>query len=300
MYRGVKLDDLDVRDYTSAVAALEQRAKRSRKYKDEACPGGAFIPLGHPRSETTSVRMERDESVVFRLYATDVITWNKDDSVDVCSYPTQTTSAFARALLPRGMYLGTDQMMTIHPPIEKRQSGAYDWATWNRKTRICNADATYRKVGSRWEPDPDTLTPMTFYELDRKASREISREHNLADFKRWLFMASVHMEIEHRKVDYGFCAEMLKARDFRSAAMHLPTLELTHSFGLAERMKPLRFAGLRWDDQAVTMTSIEYVRWWLYGAEGALSRIRVPIVSRAEYTSRVARTRQLERAEVYV
>lgn len=303
MYTGIKLDGVSVGNYETALSALEERCKRSRGHRDDCYPGGGTVPLGHKRSEVTSVRMLRDESIAFKLYRTDVVIWHKDNSVSIDSYPSQTTTVFARCLLPADLSLGMTTM-TYFPktdPLPKYTGDGSAWSSaWSARwagARICNADGTYVEGPDGWAPvDPD---PMSYLTLDRKRAREVSKEYNLRDFRTWMSVAPFHTEIEHRKDDIAFCVEMLKERDFKSACMHLPTPELTRRFGLRDRVKPLPIRGTRWNSPII-MATIERVKDYIYWQEDALTRTTVPTMTVAEYGQCHSKIRALQRVGVYL
>lgn len=183
MYTGIKLD-VSVRDYASARAALENRCAKSRGHRHDAYPGGGWVPLGHKRSSVTSIRMARDESIVCRLYNTDVVTWHPDNSVSVIAYPTKTTAAFANALLPSGLNLGGEsELMTFFPGCNDDS----DWRTRWGNAHICNGTGTFHEVDGAWVPDESTTGTLTKVLLDKTLTRQLSREYHFAEFQRWLF-----------------------------------------------------------------------------------------------------------------
>lgn len=306
MYRGVNIDGVTVRDYPTALLALEACCKKRRGFKDGCYPGGPDVPMGHPRRAVTGVRMDRDESIRFRLYSTDVVVWNKDGSVDIDSYPSVTTTAFARCLLPSDLTLG-QELMTYFPegePIpEYTGDGAAYMSAWSsrwKRARVCRADGTYRDGPSGWAPDEDTLNPMTVVEIDRKMTRQIAKEYDFVGFAQWLRLVSFHTTLTHEGEDLAECAEAMKAKRYRDAAVRLPALELGKGFGLKQRAKPLNFTGgdVRWDCP-VTMTSLDRLRQYVYDCEGAVSTRKVTTMSAAEHETNKRRIRSLERIGAY-
>lgn len=295
MYTGIKLD-VRVRDYSSARAALEDRCTKSRGHRDSAYPGGGWVPLGHKRSQVTTIRMARDESIVCRLYNTDVVTWHPDNSVTVVSWPTKTTSAFANALLPVGLNLGGEsQVMTFFPGCDEGS----DWYARWRSAHVCQGDGTYRQVDGVWLPDESTLEPMLKITLDRKLSRALSREYHFNEFKTWLFAASAHLTLEHDGVDYAGCAEAMRQRDYRRAATLLPTITVPRGFGISDRIKRLPIENTHWD-WPITLGSVEYVRRWVYAREGVWDKSMVTTMTIAEHEAQRRLRGQLDRAEVYL
>jgi hypothetical protein len=235
-----------------------------------------------------------------RLYSTDVVTWHKDNSVTIDSYPTVTTAAFARCLLPAGLRLGADMMMSFDAKIihvENERWGNYIYASHQR---TCCADGTYRQHGDTWLPDEDTIQPISVVTLDTKLTRAAAKEHNLAGFTTWLFTMGHHeVEIEHAGTDYEACVEALKAREFRKAASHLPPFSGSlASFGLRYRIKPLPFRNVRWGEP-ITMGSIDYVRRYIYEQAGAYTISKVPHMSLSGYEKQKALRRKLNAVGIY-
>lgn len=289
MYRGVQLD-VRIRDYNSARKALVERSSKVRcsadvldmRIRKEA-------PLGHPRRNVTGIRLLSDESIACRLYATDVVVWHPDNSVTVESFPTKTTAAFARAVLPHGLVLGGEsQLMSFFP-------GAAQWADWRERwaaEHVCHADGTYRLVDDVWLPDETTLYPLTLRTIDRTITRRLSKEYPFAEFKTWLFAACAHVRVEHQGEDIERCAELIRDRDYRAAAEWLPCIEVPNGFGIRERIKPLRIEGTRYD-APITLGSVDYVRCWVYAEHGAISMSEVTTMPAAEWTRQRALGNQL-------
>lgn len=260
MYRGIKLDHLSVRDYASALAALEQRASRRYRRKvnreDILRPGGAEVPLGHPRSQVTGARMLADRSIAFRLYRTDVVTWRPDNSVSIKNYGSATTTAFGNALLPYGVWLEAGGVIEF--------SG-----------RVCRGyGATFHRTPEGWIPDEATCQELTIIRTDRRRAREVREKYHLKDFAIWLEVAlpHYHQPLEHRKEDCGFAARCLLERDFRSAAAHLD-------------------AGHHW--RIVTTGGYRQLCEWLYDREDALLTEQVKTLSYGQYRAQRARQRRL-------
>jgi hypothetical protein len=285
MYRGIRLDDCNVSSYETALAALHQRAKRSRKVKQAEVnlPGGDEAPLGHPRSEVSGIRMDHGENIRFRLYRTDVVTWHPDNSVTIDGYPSVTTGAFANMLLPRGMYLNPiARTMSLYSPESQ-----YRW----KDQRVCRDDGTYRQVDGMWEPEDPA--PLVFHKLDRKAARAVAKEHSLADFKRFMSIAPFTMELHHEGCDVDAAADALLERDFRTAAEHLPLTE-TGKSSFGRDIKPLPFQNTRWD-RGVTAGSIETLRAALYMKAGVYRREEFGIMTSGAYEARKALERKVEK-----
>lgn len=297
MYCGVKLD-VSVHDYDSAYEALAERAKRAKvRGADVLDPNvRTEAGLGHRRSTVTGIRLLRDSSVACRLYSTDVVTWHPDNSVSVISHPTVTTSAFANALLPSGLNLGGEsELMTFFPGCGSNAGWSERW----QSARVCNGTGTYRCVDGVWLPDEDTLYPLSVVTLDKSISRQVCKEHPFGQFKTWLFAACGVLDIEHQGEDLDKCAEALRARNFRQAAEHLPTVNVPRGFGIRERLKPLRMSNVRYG-APVTLGSVEYLRRWLYDDAGAYTKTEVTTMSSTQYEQQRKLCNQLRNVGIYI
>lgn len=297
MYRGVKLN-VSVHDYDSAYEALAERVKRAKvRGADVLDPNvRTEAGLGHTRSHVTGIRLLHDSSIACRLYSTDVVTWHPDNSVSVISHPTATTSAFANALLPAGLYLGGEsELMTFFPGCDE----SADWCQRWRSARVCDGTGTYRNVDGVWLPDETTIAPRMHLTLDKSISRQVCKEHPFGQFKTWLFAACGVLDIEHQGEDLDKCAEALRARNFRQAAEHLPTINVPRGFGICERLKPLRMRNVHYG-APVTLGSVDYVRRWLYVDAGAYVKTEVTTMSSTEYDCQRRLRNQLRNVGAYV
>lgn len=281
----------DVSGYINAEQVLAKYSRtptgRARVEKRDG------FHLGMSRNHgVTWVKRHADDSIGFTLYNTEVVRWMPDGSVEVNNWGTVTTSAFAHQFLPGCFHLS-------HEVTRRGNSGG------DTSIGFIGADGErYRCLGKHnlvhflpdgdgWTPDPDTLHPYEFVEIDRKISRRLSREHHLADFGLWLSMAPCHKRIEHRKVDPYMVSDMLKERDFESAAMHLPLIEDTGAFN--NELKPVPIITTE-RNRFVTMSSIERFRIWLYDQEGAYSPTKEMVVSEKDYCRRKTFINQLANA----
>lgn len=290
-YTGVRLPN-NVSSYADARRTLEHRAKTSKVRAAEVLvPGGISAGLGHPRSDVTRIRMLRDESIACRLYNTDVVVWHPDNRVTVESYPSVTTGDFANALLPQGLWLGGEsEMMSFFPTTT--------WSNWRERwaaARICNGSGTYVEQDGSWVPEQDTLRPMVLLETDRGQARAVSRAYQLAAFKTWLFAACPLIEIEHSITDFACCAEHLLRSEWREAARYLPAVSGAGHFGT--QIKPLFY---NHQGRPVTLTSVDYLRRWLYHREGATTTSEVATMPLAQYEQQRKARKQLESTGVWL
>lgn len=160
----------------------------------------------HATRFNKAMRMLRDGSIAFRLYDTDCVVYHPDDSLTVHGYASVSTNDFIRALVPEGIshscrhewYNGRrgaafDPILQLSPLTEHWYSSDYrypdvrdrkvigpDW----RSGMIINCDGpvrlNYNVKRAAWLPvDMDDLPPFSVPTIDRKRSREVSREYHL-------------------------------------------------------------------------------------------------------------------------
>lgn len=282
MYCGIRLDSLNVNSYGTALAALAQRARKSRKVKEADCvrPSGTEAPLGHPRSEVTGVRMGRDEEIRFRLYSTDVVVWWPDGSVEIENYGSVTTSAFANTLLPHRVYLPKREELVCFNGM------------------VCKGSIVrLEQVDGFWQADESTIDTIRYPVLNRKLAREVRQQYHLRDFEEWVTVGSAHFRIEHENYHLRTCAEALEQRDFRTAAAHMPAIDLYskayRGFGIRDRASPLLVACR--NGEVVLPSCFQHLANALYEDEGAFDTIERKVMSAEEFERRERKARQLDR-----
>jgi hypothetical protein len=265
-----------VASYAAALAALETYEATAKKH-----------------NVVTVYMRSIGEGVAFRLYQTDVVVWFPDDSFDVDNYGTLTTSGFARRFLPGGIALNYSTNRGGHDTIIYRT--LTDQGYWGG-SRICIGSTVHFEPqgDGTWRPDETTCRPMRFPALDRTATRAVAKLYNLRDFEAWLPMGVRHFEIEHAGWDLGHCALALKHRDFRTAAAHLPLIEVGKGFGLAAKVAAcaLPIETGSWQKH-VTMGSLGKLRLALYEDAGLFGDVVLRTVSTDAYERYMTRAREL-------
>jgi hypothetical protein len=281
-----------VRSYADAQRVFANAGRtptgKARRPIELACAGGGeSFPLGlTKRGQTRVIRYGADESIAFRLYETDVVTWHPDGSVAIENFGTVTTSGFASNFAPFHLY---------HPVTRRGGDGGHKgigYAAADGTRRICWGGAVrFRPDGDGWTPDQDTLDTIDFPVLDRRASRALPKRFNLADFRMWLSMAPRHLDIEHQRFDVGTCLDALEQRDFRKAAAYLPLIEST-AYGFDPREYALPITTRSWQT-AVTMGSVDKLLLAARDYEGCYDRERFTDMDRAEFDKCEAQAKAL-------
>lgn len=285
-----------VSSYEQAQAVLRDAAK-TPKGRQRAEKTYGFALGGYSKS-VKWVRKEVDESIVFRLYDTDVITWYPDDSFDVDNFGSVTTSGFASRFTPAGVGLrhearggGDCGIYYCTGETEEPDKWGCHWLVHH----ICFGSVVrFRPDGERWLPDLDTLGTIEFQEPVPGMSRALGKMYPLRDFERFLSMAPLHLELTHEGFDVDECADALLKRDFRRAAVHLPLIAIGRGFGIADRIKPLNIA-TRWRDEVVTMSSLRKLRIALAAEEGWYEKKSYTTLPLARYEKLRAKQREMEK-----
>jgi hypothetical protein len=300
MYLGITAhhDALRVHDYTTAQAALERATKtptgRQRKLKLQGYHLGLSSNHG-----VTWARPNEDGSIAFTLYATDVVTWYPDNSFVVDNFGSVTTSGFARRFLPSGIYL--------RHPVERQgvlggdrgvvyPSGApskvtTDWGEYlTCPHSICfGGEVRFCKQDDLWLPDEETLADIDLPEPTR-GTRGMAAKYHLRDFDNWLVMAPLHMRVEHQGEDIETCIEALRARDFRTAAEHLPLCPIAEAWGRTP--VPLKIVTPHWQ-HVVTSGSLRKLKLALWDAEGLITTMPHKTLPLADYERKMRRVRTM-------
>lgn len=295
MFMGVSShhDARRVTSYEAACAALERAAKTpSGKQRTKKTYG---FHLGANRNHgVTWVRKDIDDSIVFRLYDTDVVTWHPSEAVSIENFGTVTTRGFAHRFLPHGFHL--------HYPVQRRMAPSsghkgigYLGADGYRICFGYSDCATFHPLDDdRWEVDPSTCETITMPgRIDAKGMRALVREHHLADYEAWLSMAPNVMDLVHDGWDLDICQEALKARDFRQATMHLPLVD-EESFGRV--VTPLRIK-VWGDNRCVSMGSLHKLRMAMAADANLIEPITATSFLRKDYERLSRRLRELERLD---
>lgn len=232
------------------------------------------------------------DSIAFRLYDTDVVEWHPDDSFDVNNYGTLTTSGFARHFLPGRVWLNF--------AVERRNgcSGGANTISFagDGKQLICQGEVVrFRKAAVGYLPDEATCYDITLPSgVDRKAGRELAKEHHLREFESWLTVAPITLgDVEHAEWNLAECLYALKSRDWRQAAMHLPLIKEPSGFGTAERMKPLPIATGSWQHH-ITMASFGKLKLAMWEDAGLLETETRRVWDRKTFDTRMAKVKEME------
>lgn len=243
-------------------------------------------------------------AIAFQLYATEVVTWYPDDSIDIDNYGTVTTSAFARHFLPAGIHLN-------HPTTRRGESGGANTISFlgraedgERTYAICQGSIVRFNPtpDGRWAPDVDTCYEITLpMGVDRKAAKQVMTDYHLGDFKLWLSMAPMHLDaagerIEHLSWDLDSCMAALKARDFHLAAQYMPVIEDTGAYGNEPKPLPIETPYQKY----VSLGCVDKLKLAIWDHEGLIITETRPAWDRKEYDRRMRQVKAMEKLSIHV
>lgn len=180
---------VSVHDYASALKVCEAAYKRHPASRGR---------IGMTRKRQEMTVLKRDEDIVFKFYRTEVVTWHKDESFTLVPYPSMSTNAFARALIPSSVipaFTGSEMMVGVRTMPES-------WETqWHKGLRIYAAYSgmRMRKTDEGWAPDKPE--PFTLRFLNRKRGNAALKAANYPAFEAWL-KAYEAFEGQNRGWDY--------------------------------------------------------------------------------------------------
>lgn len=128
-------------------------------------------PVHPSRRRHMEMRLTNDNSVAFRLYNTDVVTWHPDNSFTVKPYPSPTTDKFASALLPgRICARFNSQLGTI--------------LQVNDQLYLCRSATRVKRIDDTWTV-VDGTEPIVWPVLNKAKARAALRDSRYNDFMLW-------------------------------------------------------------------------------------------------------------------
>ena len=279
-----------VTSYAEAQQVLEKyRHTPKRRLRERKAYGyhlGTSCNYG-----VTWVRDEIDESIAFRLYDTDVVSWSPDNSVTIKNWGSATTSDFARQFLPPGISLRHETRNGGDTGITFCTTHDGNW----RDHSICfGSSVTFEQADDGiWLPQQDTCDVFALPgPVNKQAARKLSERYRMRDFDNWLAMAPRHINLEHDHWHRETCLAALEARDFRTATVHLPLVKVPEGFGLADRMKPLPITTRHWQE-CVTMASLAKLKLAMWADEGILTTVSQRVLPLVDYERCMRRVREM-------
>lgn len=169
MFQGMKLDNLNLNDYATALRYWET-CKPWRGETDE----DDERPLKNRRVRNTGVRKLSDGRIVYRMHATQVVTYCPDGSLVLRIYNSITTAEFIRTVAPRHIQVSLSGRAAGNLTVGRAFPVKYYCAAHGDIIRI-SAD--------------DVVTPSSewgYRVIDRKRANAVRKEYRLSELRNWL------------------------------------------------------------------------------------------------------------------
>ena len=179
---------LTVSSYTAALSKWES-IKPIRGRKDQNTR-----PLYRRGDDTKTIRQLNNGSIAFRLHSTDVVTFNKDGTLDLEPYSSVSTCAFVRAVFGWSNHIfahWSDRDSSL--PDHVTQVGGLYYNTPSFAT-LSKDDTTHKwslLAGSE---------PFDIVTLDRQLTKEALKDTGYNQFKLWL-ATQIRLGLDPRKGD---------------------------------------------------------------------------------------------------
>ena len=179
-------DTLNITDYGKALSKWEG-TKPIRGRKDQNTR-----PLYRRTDDTKTIRKLNNGSIAFRLHSTDVVTFNKDGTLDLEPYSSVSTCAFVRAVLGYHNHIHahwSDRDHSLPNHVTQVDSHYYHTPSF----------ATLSKVDNKWSLLAGS-EPFEVTTLDKKLTKAALEETGYNQFKVWL-TTQIRLGLDPRKGD---------------------------------------------------------------------------------------------------
>lgn len=133
-------------------------------------------PLKERRVRHMGVRLKPDQSVAFRLWNTEVVTWHPDNTLTLVPYASPTTDAFAQGFTPWG--LGCCFNSGYVTVCRARGENHTFLRTTGQMHFAVGDDACVQLLS--------TPKPWKVYRMDRKQANAARKATGFKDFKLWV------------------------------------------------------------------------------------------------------------------
>lgn len=298
--------------YAAARAHFDSVKPWRSKYNpdDERPIGIRAVKADNGWRFNKAMRMCDDDSIAFRLFATDCVIWHPDDTLTVQGYPSMSTNAFVEALTPAGFRLThrihkhngricdrsdpalhlmpTRTILTCsdyrYPDVLDSSYTVPDW----QRGMVVNCEwpvrLHYSAEHQHWVPlETERLAPFYVPAVDRKLARQASREYHLATLEQVMNAVTALADIPPPaqpwapgSIAYSHILDHLRKEEYIQAIAYMPR-GTTHSFGKTH--------GTPRGIQPGFLTGL---RNYIYNHEGVVKRVPQPILTPAQYQRYVA------------
>jgi hypothetical protein len=244
-----------------------------------------------------AMRMLDDESISFRLYDHDCVTYHPDETLTIHGYASVSTNDFINALTPMGIShscrgKGRDNAFepTLHLcPVGESRQPPDEWHDKERRWKMpiwgagiiinCEQPVTlnYNVARRHWVPsDPESLEPFEVYKLDRRAAREVSREYHLATLETVINAVVALTKLPPSRsgdfVHFGDIMSALRQERFKQAIDLMPR-GTTEGWGRRQYGTP----------DGIQPGFLRRLRDHIYDHEGVVERVRTAVLTPAQY-----------------
>jgi hypothetical protein len=188
-----------IQTYAQAVKAWQTAVIFPRS------PAGPRGLVDRRKKHLTIERTEVAEDIILRLYGRPIVTWHKDHSLTIESYPSKSTVAFANHCTPPEMRV----------------------SQWNNCFSVTVDGRTYKVVKTTFRPRDDTwkadqITPWSIPVVNRERAKQAFRETGYDEFRAW-FKVYIQMAAkpdgnplrDYAWVNNGSLVDMLCDRQWR-------------------------------------------------------------------------------------
>jgi hypothetical protein len=179
---------LTVSNYISALSKWES-IKPIRGRKDQNTR-----PLYRRTNDTTTIRQLNNGSIAFRLHSTDVVTFNKDGTVDLEPYSSVSTCAFVRAVFGWHNHITaywSDRAHGLPDNVTKVEGRYYNTPSFATLTKDDTTNRWSLLAGSE---------PFEITRLDKTLTKEALNDTGYNQFKLWL-ATQIRLGLDPRKGD---------------------------------------------------------------------------------------------------
>lgn len=159
-------------DYYDALRVYDKAAAKPWR------TGGEDFPLPNKRVRHMGVRKLPDGSIAFRLHATDVIVWHRDNTVTITPWPSQSTCVFANSFLPSAVQLcktGTVLSVSRYP------KGPY----YGQVFYPVEYDRTVHFDPEAKKPTHKLRSVFSKRLINRAAAKDARDRTNYAEYREW-------------------------------------------------------------------------------------------------------------------
>lgn len=167
MRSNLDISSMHINNYEQAISLYD----RMRPWRGETDHGDERPLLKRVRNR--GVRLNAAKDVLFRYHCTDVVEYQANGTIVIRGYASKTTSQFADAVLPDGVYAS----MTSEVVLDHNISKAY---------RLTDGGVLAIHPDGSITPDE----PWVKFEVDRKKSSALRKEYRIPQIQQWLKAAT--------------------------------------------------------------------------------------------------------------